>query len=219
MGTKFTLASCPVRFDRPNQVWCADITCLPMRRGFLYLVAIVDSQTCKVLARRRSNTLEADLYVDSLNEANHKLGPPGIMNIDQVSQFTSLTWTDRLRRSNVCITIDRKGRFLDNIFVEWLWRSLKYDASTCRPWKLDQRRSQASECESTSTIIGAHIPPLAANRVGELAQAAPLKVALHDRRMDRVARKYARNYFSNKQSRARPNRERCGYPMEFASLG
>jgi len=83
---------------------CADITYLPMRRGFLYLVAIMDWHTRKVLAWRISNTLEAEFCVDALNEAIHKFGPPEIMNTDQGSQFTSFVWTDRLRRSSVRIS-------------------------------------------------------------------------------------------------------------------
>ena len=121
--------------DRPNQVWCADITYLPMRRGFLYLVAIMDWNTRKVLAWRNSNALEAEFCVDALNEAIHKFGPPDIMNTDQGSQFTSFALTDRLRRSNVRISMDGKGRFLDNIFVERLWRSLKYECVYLHAWE------------------------------------------------------------------------------------
>jgi len=124
-----------LRVDRPNQVWCADITYLPMRRGFLYLVAIMDWHTRKVLAWRISNTLEAEFCVDALNEAIHKFGPPEIMNTDQGSQFTSFVWTDRLRRSAVRISMDGKGRFLDNIFVERLWRSLKYECVYLHAWE------------------------------------------------------------------------------------
>jgi putative transposase len=124
-----------LRVDRPNQVWCADITYLPMRRGYLYLVAIMDWHTRKVLAWRISNTLEAEFCVDALNEAIHKFGPPEIMNTDQDSQFTSFVWTDRLRRSGVRISMDGKGRFLDNIFVERLWRSLKYECVYLHAWE------------------------------------------------------------------------------------
>jgi len=88
-----------LRIDRPNQVWCADITYLPMRRGFLYLVAIMDCFTRKVLAWRISNTLEAEFCLEALNEAIYKFGPPEIMNTDQGSQFTSFDWTDRLKAS------------------------------------------------------------------------------------------------------------------------
>lgn len=124
-----------LRVDRPNQVWCADITYLPMRRGFLYLVAIMDWHTGKVLAWRISNTLEAGFCVDALNEAIPKFAAPDIMNTDQGSQFTSFAWTDRLRRSNVRISMDGKGRFLDNIFVERLWRSLKYECVYLHAWE------------------------------------------------------------------------------------
>lgn len=124
-----------LRVDRPNQVWCADITYLPMRRGFLYLVAIMDWHTRKVLAWRISNTLEAGFCVETLNEAIHKFGPPEIMNTDQGSQFTSFAWTGRLRRSGVRISMDGKGRFLDNIFVERLWRSMKYECVYLHAWE------------------------------------------------------------------------------------
>ena len=119
-----------------------------MRRGFLYLVAIMDWHTRKVLAWRISNTLEAGFCVDALNEAIHKFGPPEIMNTDQGSQFTSFAWTDRLRRSNVRISMDGKGRFLPshrfsettagrriNIFVERLWRSLRYECVYLHAWE------------------------------------------------------------------------------------
>ncbi|NOC43901.1 IS3 family transposase [Ruegeria sp. HKCCD7559] len=124
-----------LRVDRPNQVWAADITYLPMRRGFLYLVAIMDWHTRKVLAWRISNTLEADFCVEALTEAIARFGPPEIMNTDQGSQFTSFAWTDRLRRSCVRISMDGKGRFLDNIFVERLWRSLKYECVYLHAWE------------------------------------------------------------------------------------
>ena len=124
-----------LRVARPNQVWCADITYLPMRRGFLYLVAIMDWNTRKVLAWRISNTLEAGFCVEALNEAIHKFGSPEIMNTDQGSQFTSFAWTDRLRRTGVRISMDGKGRFLDNIFVERLWRSMKYECVYLHAWE------------------------------------------------------------------------------------
>jgi putative transposase len=124
-----------LRVERPNQVWCADITYLPMRRGFLYLVAIMDWFTRKVLAWRISNTLEADFCVEALNEAFHKFGPPEIMNTDQGSQFTSFAWTDRLKRVGTRISMDGKGRCLDNIFIERLWRSLKYECVYLHAWE------------------------------------------------------------------------------------
>jgi len=121
--------------DRPNHVWCADITYLPMRRGFLYLVVIMDWHTRKVLSWRISNTLETDFCIEALNEAIHTFGPPEIMNTDQGSQFTSFAWTNRLRRQGVRISMDGKGRFLDNIFVERLWRSLKYECVYLHAWE------------------------------------------------------------------------------------
>lgn len=124
-----------LRIDRPDQVWCADITYLPMRRGFLYLVAIMDWHTRKVLAWRLSNTLDADFCVEALEEAIRRFGPPGIMNTDQGSQFTAFAWTDPLRRAGVRISMDGKGRFLDNIFIERLWRTLKYECVYLHAWE------------------------------------------------------------------------------------
>ncbi|PHR23445.1 MAG: hypothetical protein COA37_09015, partial [Hoeflea sp.] len=124
-----------LRVDRPNQVWFADISYLPMQLGFLYLVAIMDWHTRKVLAWRILNTLETGFCVEALNEAIHKFGSPEIMNTDQGSQFTSFAWTDRLRRSSVRISMDGKVRFLDNIFVERLWRSLKYECVYLHAWE------------------------------------------------------------------------------------
>jgi putative transposase len=124
-----------LRIDRPNQVWCADITYLPMKRGFLYLVAIMDWFTRKVLAWRISNTYEAEFCVEALNEAIRRFGPPEIMNTDQGSQFTSFAWTDRLKRVGARISMDGKGRCIDNIFIERLWRSLKYECVYLHAWE------------------------------------------------------------------------------------
>ncbi len=124
-----------LRVERPNQVWCADITYLPMRRGFLYLVAIMGWFTRKVLAWRISNTLEADFCIEALNKAIHRFGPPEIVNTDQGSQFTSIAWTDPLKRVGTRISMDGKGRCLDNIFIERLWRSLKYECIYLHAWE------------------------------------------------------------------------------------
>ena len=121
--------------ERPNQVWCADVTYIPMRRGFLYLVAVMDWFSRKVLAWRLSNTMDADFCVEALNEAVHRFGPPEIMNTDQGSQFTSFAWTDRLKRIDTRISMDGKGRCLDNIFIERLWRSLKYECVYLHAWE------------------------------------------------------------------------------------
>ena len=127
--------------DRPNQVWCADITFVPVRNGFLYLVAIMDWATRRVLSWRLSNTMHADFCVEALNEAIDKHGPPAIMNTDQGSQFTGRAWITTLTEAGVRISMDGRGRYLPshrfcettagqwiNIFIERLWRSPKQEA-------------------------------------------------------------------------------------------
>lgn len=121
--------------NRPNQVWCTDITYIPMRRGFLYLIAIMDWSTRKVLAWRISNTLDTDFCVEALNEAIHRFGPPDMMNTDQGSQFTSFAWTDRLKGAGIRISMDGKGRCIDNVFIERLGRSLKYECVYLHAWE------------------------------------------------------------------------------------
>lgn len=113
--------------NRSNQVWCADITYIPMERGFLYLVAIMDWHSRCVLSWRLSNTMEAGFCVDALKEALAQYGPPEIFNTDQGSQFTSDEWTGVLKDAGVRISMDGKGRWIDNRMVERLWRSLKYE--------------------------------------------------------------------------------------------
>ena len=114
--------------DRPNQVWCADITYIPVSRGFLYLVAIMDWATRHVLSWRLSNTMDAGFCVEALNEALARYGRPEIFNTDQGSQFTSLGFTGVLKDAGIAISMDGRGRCMDNIFIERLWRSLKYEA-------------------------------------------------------------------------------------------
>jgi len=116
-----------VSIARVNQVWCADVTYIPMARGFLYLVVIMDWASRAVLAWRLSNTLGAEFCVEALEEALLLHGRPGIFNTDQGSQFTSDDFTGTLKRHGVTISMDGKGRYMDNIFVERLWRSLKYE--------------------------------------------------------------------------------------------
>lgn len=113
--------------DRPDFVWCADVTYIPMPKGFLYLVAIMDWHSRKVLAWRLSNTMLADFCVEALEEALARYGRPDIFNTDQGSQFTGYDFTDALIKAGVRISMDGKGRYMDNIFVERLWRSLKYE--------------------------------------------------------------------------------------------
>jgi len=114
--------------DRPNSVWCADITYIPVQRGFLYLVAIMDWATRHVLAWRLSNTMDAGFCVEALEEALARYGKPEIFNTDQGSQFTSFGFTGVLKDVEVAISMDGRGRCMDNIFIERLWRSLKYEA-------------------------------------------------------------------------------------------
>jgi putative transposase len=113
--------------ERPNQVWSTDITYIPMAHGFLYLVAILDIASRKVLAWRLSNTLTTDFCLAALEEALAKFGVPEIFNSDQGAQFTSEDWLERLKSSGCRISMDGKGRWVDNVFVERLWRSVKYE--------------------------------------------------------------------------------------------
>jgi len=116
-----------VTVTRPNQVWSTDITYIPMRRGFLYLVAVIDWSTRAVLSWRLSNTMDSDFCVEALEDALRRHGAPEIFNTDQGSQFTSFAFTSVLKEHGVRISMDGKGRCLDNVFIERLWRSLKYE--------------------------------------------------------------------------------------------
>jgi len=113
--------------ERPNQVWSSDLTYLPMAHGFLYLVAILDVASRKVLSFRVSNTMTPDFCVDALSEAIARYGAPEIVNTDQGSQFTSKAWTDVVDAAGARISMDGKGRWIDNVFIERLWRSVKYE--------------------------------------------------------------------------------------------
>jgi putative transposase len=112
---------------RPNQVWATDISYVPMARGFVYLVAIVDWFSRKVLAWRLSITMEADFCVEALEEALARYGKPEIFNTDQGSQFTSMAFTSVLHREEIAISMDGRGAWRDNVIVERLWRSVKYE--------------------------------------------------------------------------------------------
>jgi putative transposase len=113
--------------DRPNQVWCADITYIPIGRGFLYLVAIMDWCSRMVLAWQLSNTMDMSFCVAALEQALARFGKPEIFNTDQGSQFTSGEFTGALAAAGVRISMDGRGRWMDNIFIERLWRSLKHE--------------------------------------------------------------------------------------------
>jgi putative transposase len=113
--------------DRPNRVWSTDITYIPMARGFVYLVAVIDWYSRRVLSWRLSNTLDTAFCVDALEDAIEAHGPPEIFNTDQGSQFTSDDFTSVLKQHQIRISMDGKGRWIDNVFVERLWRSVKYE--------------------------------------------------------------------------------------------
>jgi putative transposase len=111
----------------PNHVWASDITYIPMAHGFLYLVAIIDWASRAVLAWRLSNTIDSGFCVEALEEALARHGKPRIFNTDQGAQFTSAAFTGKLEAAGVAISMDGRGRFMDNIFIERLWRSIKYE--------------------------------------------------------------------------------------------
>ena len=117
-----------VAVERPDQVWCADITYIPVRPGFLYLVAVMDWATRFVLSWRLSNTMDAAFCVEALEDALGGGAAPGIFNTDQGAQFTSLAFTGRVLESGARCSMDGRGRCMDNVFIERLWRSLKYEA-------------------------------------------------------------------------------------------
>ena len=124
-----------VTIDRPNKVWATDISYIPMRRGFVYLVAVVDVFTRRVLSHRVSITMEAEFCVEALKEALEKYGKPEMFNSDQGSQFTSIDFTGVLLDAKVSISMDGKGAWRDDVFVERLWRSVKYEEVYLRAYE------------------------------------------------------------------------------------
>lgn len=141
-----------VEILRPDQVWSSDITYIPLRHGFLYLVAVMDWFSRYVLSWRLSNTLEGSFCVEALDEAL-SISRPEVFNSDQGSQFTAIQFTKRLERLNVAISMDGKGRCLDNVFIERLWRSVKYEEVYLKDyadgWDAEQQLSRYFEfyCE------------------------------------------------------------------------
>jgi putative transposase len=116
-----------ISVTRPNQVWAMDISYIPMARGFVYLTAVVDWFSRRVLSWKLSNTMDVSFCLEALDEALGKYGKPEIFNTDQGSQFTSVAFTDRLKQEGIRISMDGKGRWRDNVFVERFWRSIKYE--------------------------------------------------------------------------------------------
>ena len=154
-----------LRVERPNHVWCADITYIPVRCGHLYLVAIMDWASRHVLAWRLSNTLDAGFCVEALEEAQERYGVPEIFNTDQGSQFTSSAFTERLQEAGIRISMDGRGRCMDNIFIERLWRSLKYEAVYLREigdgftaWRLIRDWIRFYNAERPHSSLGGRTP-------------------------------------------------------------
>jgi putative transposase len=116
-----------VRIERANQVWCADITYIPMRRGFLYLVTVMDWRSRAALSWRLSNTMDAGFCVDALEDALRRHGRPQVFNTDQGSQFTGDAFVGMLLGAGIAVSMDGRGRWMDNVFIERLWRSLKHE--------------------------------------------------------------------------------------------
>lgn len=116
-----------VKIIRPNQVWCCDITYIPMQFGFLYLVAVMDWYSRYVLSWRLSNSMDVDFCMDALEDSFTSFGKPEIFNTDQGSQFTSREFTGALKSQDVAISMDGKGRAIDNVMIERLWRTVKYE--------------------------------------------------------------------------------------------
>jgi putative transposase len=116
-----------VAIERPNQVWALDITYIPMRRGFVYFCAVMDWASRRILSFRLSNTLTADFCVEVLEEAMTRHGAPEIVNTDQGSQFTSLEFTEKLKGREIAISMDGRGAWRDNVFIERFWKTLKYE--------------------------------------------------------------------------------------------
>jgi putative transposase len=174
--------------DQVDQVWCADITYLPMRRGWLYLVAVMDWFSRCVLAWEASVTLDASFCVEALTRAL-ELGTPGIFNTDQGSQFSSAGFTGLLQEAGIAISMDGRGRAFDNIFIERLWRSVKYEEVYLRDYQTPaeaqlslrryfkfynhQRPHQALDYRTPAEVYG--LPPMPrrtqAGRIGSLAVA------------------------------------------------
>lgn len=145
--------------DRANQVWCSDLTYIPMAHGFVYLVAIMDWHSRCVLSWRLSNTMDPRFCVEALQKAIDCFGQPEIFNTDEGSQFTSDDFTGLLRRQGVKISMDGKGRWVDNVFIERLWRSLKYEEVYLHAYRSPDERGTTLGVTSISATTGGLIKP------------------------------------------------------------
>ena len=148
--------------ERSNHVWCADLTCIPVQGGFLYLVAVMDWATRRVLAWRLSNTMDTEFCLEALTEALERSGTPQIFNTDQGSQFTSTAFTGRLQEAGIRCSMDGRGRCLDNVFIERLWRSLKYEAVYLH--EPGRRRGGAAADRRLDGVLQRGAPALGARR-------------------------------------------------------
>ena len=147
---------------RPNQVWAMDITYIPMARGFVYLAVVLDWFSRRVLSWRVSSTMEAAFCVETLAGALARYGKPEIFNTDQGSQFTSAAFTGALIKNGLAISMDGKGAWRDNVFVERLWRSVKYEEVYLRAYDSVSEGAHRSGATSTSTIAAGRIRALTA---------------------------------------------------------
>ena len=173
--SRICCAGCAI--TRPNQVWAMDITYIPMARGFVYLAAVIDWFSRRVLAWRVSITMEAAFCVEALEEALARHGKPEIFNTDQGSQFTSTAFTGVLIKNGIAISMDGKGAWRDNVFVERLWRSVKYEEVYLRPTTACPRPAPRSAAISTSTMAAGLIRALT-RRTPDQAYFTPLPTPL-----------------------------------------
>lgn len=182
-----------VTIERPDHVWAMDISYIPMRRGFVYLAAVVDVFSRRVLAHRVSITMEADFCVEALEEALAKHGRPEIFNTDQGSQFTSLDFTGVLLNAKVAISMDGKGAWRDNVFVERLWRSVKYEEVYLKAYDTvtEARGTPRSPGIWSSTMSTAHTRALTGARQTRPISARKRWRRPHDRRL-RFCRSFGR---------------------------
>jgi putative transposase len=148
--------------NRPNHVWATDISYIPMARGFVYLTAVMDWFTRRILARRLSNTMEASFCIDAVEEALAKHGCPQIFNTDQGSQFTNTEFTSVLINNAISISMDGKGAWRDNVFVERFWRTIKYEEVYLRAYGASKKHGNQSAATSPSTTQGDFTQPLTA---------------------------------------------------------
>jgi len=146
--------------DRANHVWAIDITYIPMARGFVYLAAVMDWFARRILAWRLSNTLEVSFCIEAVEEALAQYGCPQIFNSDQGSQFTSAEFTSVLINKGIEISMDGKGAWRDNVFVERFWRTIKYEEVYLHAYDTVGEARDRSVVISTSTMDGGHTPPL-----------------------------------------------------------